>query len=1200
VLRNLKDICKVNMSIVNEYSTYDDISLETSSWTVYASGATQIIDIDPSGNVVRTTISIPTATGKTISVVTDNAGISQINTVDSEGTVLTSTSVQNTSSSSPITRLIPRSDSYAISTPSSVTIAAVDILGNTRTKSIETITGVDSQSYTDASSTLLAYSFEDVSSKLNRFLQNDGETTPELDFIISKNSQKLLSISSLVKNNSANSSNKKLSTTSFSGTGMVAGIKTSAFDSNSGIGVVASTDFGSASRIPSVKRSAKLALVGSTEDTEVTASLSNVQLTPSATTLQVVSKAATSVSLQLSSISGSSSNTYSLQWQPLSLGARYKCTDSLTNSYIIYGLWPNTTYSVNASLIQTGSVSTMNTGIRETTDIVTSARITAFDVTAGNPYSSSTISFTFSGNFSGANIYYGTVSGVYSGVFIHTGGTQATSTVLTEIEDNQVVSELTPNSTFYFAIAPVNILGEVGELYATELVASTNGQIVSFVPGEVTTSSVQLTFSGFFAGVNIYYSATSGGSEFTTTVSGAGSTSAVISGLSTNTIYYFRISSINNDGREGAGFGTELAVTTFGVITSFSTVDVCHTDVRVAYAGTYSGVKLVWDTVLGGSTFTQVVSGESSSSTGTAVVSNLTPDATYYMRIRPINSAGAESGDFATALTFTTLNPNVSEITSFVTGSIFYTSVEFTFGGTFSSAIIYYGLTTGSTTNQYTVMGCVTMTSSATITGLLSGTRYYFNIAPVNYLGVQGTTFPTERRVTTISETTSSIDSFSVGTVTTSSITLAYAGSYSNVRIQYGLTAGSATTTLIVQGMNTTSAVISGLTVNTQYFFRITPYDGLGALGTEDRTELSPTTLGYMTSFAYVLNSLTSASAEFTFTGFYSSVKIYFGTTSGSITNSQTFSGAGTTSGVVTGLVADTSYYFNVVALNSNSDESAMYTEITLLTLASITSFALGSVDTSNATLTFSGIYSSVLLYYGLTQGGLDFTQTLAGAAVSQTTVSDLSSNVEYFFNIEPVNSSGVEGGLYGTELNATTEASIDSFAVIGAFASIVSIPVSFSGYFGSVRVFYGTRSGTTNTSAVFTGSGLTSGNVTGLNANTLYYLSIAPINNAGAQALAYGTELIGATASFIASFSVKSIRKGVVNLTYSGSYDGVRIYYDTQLPNAQSNSLLVMGSGKSADLTGLVAGTNYFLSITSINVQGTLYAHTNTLQVTI
>jgi hypothetical protein len=38
--------------------------------------------------------------------------------------------------------------------------------------------------------------------------------------------------------------------------------------------------------------------------------------------------------------------------------------------------------------------------------------------------------------------------------------------------------------------------------------------------------------------------------------------------------------------------------------------------------------------------------------------------------------------------------------------------------------------------------------------------------------------------------------------------------------------------------------------------------------------------------------------------------------------------------------------------------------------------------------------------------------------------------------------------------LNATTEASIDSFAVIGAFAGIVSIPVSFSGYFWSVRVF--------------------------------------------------------------------------------------------------------------------------------------------------
>jgi hypothetical protein len=61
----------------------------------------------------------------------------------------------------------------------------------------------------------------------------------------------------------------------------------------------------------------------------------------------------------------------------------------------------------------------MNTGIRETTDIITSARITAFDVTAGNPYSSSTISFTFSGELFRANILWNCFW-VYSGVFIHT------------------------------------------------------------------------------------------------------------------------------------------------------------------------------------------------------------------------------------------------------------------------------------------------------------------------------------------------------------------------------------------------------------------------------------------------------------------------------------------------------------------------------------------------------------------------------------------------------------------------------------------------------------------------------------------------------------------------------------------------------------------------------------------------------------
>jgi hypothetical protein len=54
-----------------------------------------------------------------------------------------------------------------------------------------------------------------------------------------------------------------------------------------------------------------------------------------------------------------------------------------------------------------------------------------------------------------------------------------------------------------------------------------------------------------------------------------------------------------------------------------------------------SGVKLVWDALL--ETFTQVVSGESSSSGNRGGVND--SDATYRMRIRPINSAGAESGD---------------------------------------------------------------------------------------------------------------------------------------------------------------------------------------------------------------------------------------------------------------------------------------------------------------------------------------------------------------------------------------------------------------------------------------------------------------------------------------------------------------------------------------------------------------------------
>jgi hypothetical protein len=67
--------------------------------------------------------------------------------------------------------------------------------------------------------------------------------------------------------------------------------------------------------------------------------------------------------------------------------------------------------------------------------------------------------------------------------------------VLTEIEDNQVVSELTPNSIL-FRDRAVNIL-EVGGVIRNQnwLLPRTANRV--FRPGEVTTS-VQLTFSGFF------------------------------------------------------------------------------------------------------------------------------------------------------------------------------------------------------------------------------------------------------------------------------------------------------------------------------------------------------------------------------------------------------------------------------------------------------------------------------------------------------------------------------------------------------------------------------------------------------------------------------------------------------------------------------------------------------------------------------
>jgi hypothetical protein len=184
-------------------------------------------------------------------------------------------------------------------------------------------------------------------------------------------------------------------------------------------------------------------------------------------------------------------------------------------------------------------------------------------------------------------------------------------------------------------------------------------------------------------------------------------------------------------------------------------------------------------------------------------------------------------GTIAAAMTGNVMITTYGIINSFTVGTIASTSVVLSWTGIYSNVIIYYGTSSGSTTYNTGIIGGTT----TTITGLTSGSTYYFNIYPYNSNGIVGTKY------TEVTTTYGIINSFTVGTITSTSCVLSWTATYSNVIIYYGTSSGSTTyNTGLISGTTTT---IADLTSGSTYYFNIYPYNSNGIVGTKYNTELT-------------------------------------------------------------------------------------------------------------------------------------------------------------------------------------------------------------------------------------------------------------------------------------------------------------------------------------------------------------------------
>jgi hypothetical protein len=362
-----------------------------------------------------------------------------------------------------------------------------------------------------------------------------------------------------------------------------------------------------------------------------------------------------------------------------------------------------------------------------------------------------------------------------------------------------------------------------------------------------------------------------------------------------------------------------------------------------------------------------------------------------------------------------------------------------------SSTTIYfqYGLTTSYGSN--TISGNIGTTAGnygTTVSGLTPNTTYHFRIVASNsggYTYGSDMTFATSGQPPTAQTQAATL-------ITANSAQLnSYVdpnGFSTTIYFQYGLTASYGSTTIsgnIATAAGNYGTQASALSPNTTYHFRIVAYNSNGTNYGNDLT-LTTTTQG-PTVQTLAATTVTTTSAQLNGSlnpnGLATTAYFQYGTTAsyGSTTPSGSFGITAQNIGYnVTGLAANTTYHFRIVA--SNNSGTSTGNDMTFTTAGSgapiVQTLAAAAVTTTSAQLNGSinpnGFDTTAFFEYGLTTSYGSSTASGDFGTTSQNigfVHTGLSPNTTYHYRVTASNSQGTTHGADAsfTTLPTTTSA---------------------------------------------------------------------------------------------------------------------------------------------------------------------------------
>jgi hypothetical protein len=709
-----------------------------------------------------------------------------------------------------------------------------------------------------------------------------------------------------------------------------------------------------------------------------------------------------------------------------------------------------------------------------------------------------------------------------------------------------------------------------------------------------------------------------------------------MTGFTPNKIYHVRAYATN---AKGTAYGEDLTFTTtegLPVVTTSGITEITATSAKGGGEVTDQGASNVTERgICWGTSHNPTISGiHASSGTGagsyTVSMTNLTPNATYYVRAYATNSQGTAYG---AEVSFTALEGLPEVLTLDVTDIASTTAkghgkVTDQGGSAVTERGVCWSTSPSPTTSgNHTQSGTGTGEYTVSISNLTPGTKYYVRAYATND---QGTTYGEQKDFTTaatlptvvtgdISDTTAHGEVTDAGGAIVTERGICWGTSHNPTTAG---THGSSGT-----GTGTFSVELTDLAPGTTYYVRAYATNSAGTAYGSEKTLTTQATLPTVTTGEVSNITQTSArgsgnvtnegGAEVTERG------VCWGTSHNpTISGSHASNGTGTGGFTVnmTGLTANTHYYVRAYAKNSAGVSYGNEVDFTTaqnvsaptVTTSQVTNVqqttATGGGNVTNsggATVTARGICWSTS--HNPTTSG-SHANSGTGTGSFSVNMTGLTPGTTYYVRAYAINSAGTS---YGSEVSFTTQQAITLPTVTtGQVTNIQQTSATGGGNVtnsGGANVTergicWGTSHNPTTSGSHAsngTGTGSYTVNMSGLSPSTTYYVRAYAINS---QGTAYGSEVTFTTAAGLPTVTTSQVTNitqtsatGGGNVTATGGANVTErgICWGTSHNPTTSNSHANNGTGTgtyTVNMTSLTSNTTYYVRAYAINSAGTAY----------